>query len=716
MTDIPIKIRIKQEGAQKTKEDIDGLSGGVGGSTGVAGLKKAFGGLTGDSGAISGLSGGAVGIATVAIGIEFVAAVKAAKFVINTIIPAIQSFGNELERQVGIINRTEGSVDAAATAVGGLISNIDLIISRNRLMQSGLHLTDQQFADVTEVALNFATALGTDSVGATQQLSEALISLSRESLGKFGIAIDSSKTRSEQLADALSQLNAKAGEMETGADTLGGVIQELAVAAENAKTEFLEALAANRELLPAWRELEAATRELAQLLNVDLVDGLSISTQLGAVFAGVLEVLIRRVSATMRAMTAFNEALRTGDFGGAVEGLRSIVRALQPIGDEAAAATQRILEMIQAMRSVMQPIPTATTETPRAGRGRRAPSEESLETLEIARARAVEAQNIKEVLRLSELIDNLLNAEGEQLDANNFLAEQFSAEQNTALLILQARLAEENHLNDIRQLDRDNEAAEREQRRLDEDARKQARIEELAILLQQNAIQTEMAASQENSGTRILELQQQRLTLQREMFQLTDDVRAALFESVFPIQMMATEQELLNDIIRRTVVVTSNMDKALEAVAASAQSLNSLWNQTFDLIAQGGEDTAKQFVRILDAWLTQFAIQEGFLSAKEFVEAIASAATFNFVAAGQHAAAGAGHLALAVAAGGAAAAIPNPGQPGGGSDNQQREGSRDAGAREPSTIVINVNGQRLLTDAEVGQSVRRALEAESRRF
>ena len=63
---------------------------------------------------------------------------------------ALREFGDEMERQTGILNRTEGSVRLASEAIGGLVSDIDRITSRNRLMQAGLHLTDEDFAAVAE--------------------------------------------------------------------------------------------------------------------------------------------------------------------------------------------------------------------------------------------------------------------------------------------------------------------------------------------------------------------------------------------------------------------------------------------------------------------------------------------------------------------------------------------------------------------------------------
>lgn len=185
--------------------------------------------------------------------------IAAAATAVATGAAALVAWGDEVEATMGVLNRMPGSVAAAQRAVGGMVSQMDLAIARNRLMQAGLELTDESFASVAEVATDYAAAIGGDVDQAMEQLGEGLLTLSAESLQRFGVEIDASQSRSEQFADALRQLEERAASMQTGADTAGGAWARFKVVLEDATTEAQRASnVIFQQLAPSFDELARA--------------------------------------------------------------------------------------------------------------------------------------------------------------------------------------------------------------------------------------------------------------------------------------------------------------------------------------------------------------------------------------------------------------------------------------------------------------------------
>lgn len=147
------------------------------------------------------------------------------------------AWGDATERSMGVFNRMPGSVREAQDAVGGMVSRMDLAIARNLLMQAGLELTDTQFANVAEVATDYAAAVGDDATQAMQQLGDALRTGSAEGLGRFGISVDATRSKAEQFSQAMVQLRQRSDEMETGADTAGGAWGHFKTIIDDAMTE-----------------------------------------------------------------------------------------------------------------------------------------------------------------------------------------------------------------------------------------------------------------------------------------------------------------------------------------------------------------------------------------------------------------------------------------------------------------------------------------------
>lgn len=169
---------------------------------------------------------------------------------------AFVKWSGHVEEVNGVLNRMQGSVSLAQEQIGGMISRIDLATARNRMLQGGLQLTDQAFADVAEVASDYAAATGQDAADSTGRLGEALTTLSAEQLRQFGVSVDTSQTRAQQLESALSQLHGRAEEMETGADTLGGSFDRMGVIMSDATTAAAQASAVVAEnMMSAFSDL-----------------------------------------------------------------------------------------------------------------------------------------------------------------------------------------------------------------------------------------------------------------------------------------------------------------------------------------------------------------------------------------------------------------------------------------------------------------------------
>ena len=633
MVEIPVKIKIKEEGAKKTEGAIDDLAGDSGGG-GVEGLTSAFEGLT------AGGAGGPVGIALAAVGVGFVVAVGAAAAALEVAIPLIIDFGNELERQGGIINRSRGSIELASEAIGGMVSNIDLMIARNRLLQAGLDLTDESFAAIAEVAADAAAGIGEDVVGAMQMLGEALRTVSAEGLAPFGVILDTNLSRLEQQNDALRQMRERAAELETGADTLGGSIRQLSVAFENIKTDIFDVINETSELVTLFNALGDEAITLANVLGADLQEGFSIGIRAGAAFVAILEQGIDRLTIMVRAYRNAQQAFQSGDFTGGLDAMAGVLEGFREFDIEEFTARVREIE--------------ASLARTRADRGAGAPEEDI-----IAAPPAVRGPSTAEVDAIS------------------------AAEQSTLVFMEQfADLTEEATFVRQNMQEADRIAAENTRREQEEVLERQREINEAA----------------------------------REEREIRNDVNASIRETVGDFTQMSIAQEDMNRLLFLSRLRTKAWQATVSEVNKGFDTLKPLLQEAVGILIKGGDDMGEAFVRALDAFLMNFAIQEGFESAKEFVLAIASAASLDVPGAALHAAAGAGHLALAVAAGGASAAIPSPSGGAGGAAGQPREPDRGIGAEGPGQLIINIQGQALLTEAEIGRSVRKALEAENRRF
>ena len=627
MVEIPVRIRIKEEGAAAAQRSLDDLAGSN------DGLTESFDGVAGsDSG------GGALGAATAMAG-PLLAAATAVAGGIAAAAAATIAFGNELERQAGIINRTQGSVSEASEAVGGLISNIDLMTARNRLMQSGLELTDTSFAAVAEVATDFAAATGEDAVGATQRLGNALRTMSAEGLGEFGVQVDASQTRTVQFASAIEQLRQRSAEMETGADTLGGAIAQLSVGLDNVSTDFLAVINDSQTLTPLMHMLGTEVETLANLFGVTLSDSFSIGIRAGAIFVAFFEDRLQRLISTVRNLSNAIGSAQGGNFAAS---FRFAAAAAGDLGD-VSLNINSILERANTLAAQF-------TQHRRDAAAESGPIADSITTPTAARGGSAAPAAVGPT--------------------------------ETEMFMMEQAVDASQELADIRAIDRDAEAIAAQNR----------------------------ASDQADLLSRQLEIND----AAREERAIRNDVNASILQAVGDFSQLSIGQQDMNKLLTASRQKTAAWSSTVKTVEDGFSTVQPLLSEAVNILVKGGENMEQAFVEALDSFLANFAIQEGFEAAKEFVLAIAAFPNPTTMA--SHASAGAGHAALAIAAGGISAAIPNAGGAPGGASAQSREpdaGETSEGGRQ---VVINIGVETFATEAEVGRAIRQAMEAENRRF
>lgn len=251
MADETFVIGFEVEGDSKAVDAInrvsqaqDRLTRGSGrASQGARQQAEATVGLTDVLGELRGVSGYAAASLTATVGAYAAAAAAAV------------AFSRELERQAGIFNRFNGNIAEATRRTNGLVSDLQAMQVANRLASRGIQLTGHDMANVMVRITETATATGQEWESVADRMAEALGGMSAETLQQFGIAVDSSRSKSEQFEQALSALEEQLGDTESQADTLGGRINQLVTFYENAKTRTFEVVAQTRVLEESFTDL-----------------------------------------------------------------------------------------------------------------------------------------------------------------------------------------------------------------------------------------------------------------------------------------------------------------------------------------------------------------------------------------------------------------------------------------------------------------------------
>lgn len=597
------------------------------------------------------------------------------------------AWANATESTMGVLNRMPGSLRAAQDAVGGMVSEMDLAISRNRLMQAGLRLTDEQFADVAEVATDYAAAIGGDPAQATQQLGDALTSLSAEALGRFGVAVDASKPKTEQYADALAQLRERAAAMETGADTAGGAVGRFTVMLQDAITKAQQATdVITQQMGPAFDNLAVSItgvedetiswREATQWTE-DVFVGFTAAALAGleTIIQTVAEVINRFRDLAGVAGAAFSIVMEEG--WDALSG-RAIRERMGPIlGDIDYSITETFTNALDRnLRSVVEAQGEIAVEegdggrtTPAGGAGARSSGPQDLRTAE---------QQIEDMLAAQQGAEAAARAMEEQTRAANEAA-------------LSARFA----------LGQWSEGLD----------------------------------AQAAAAARAAEAQQQLIERQKELVAAADEAAAAFRDSWR--QGVDAVVAAANEANEAASKAGTSMVTAMEAAGMATRAVASEMGDALlggianafagaaKAAAKGEQGFGEALAGMLEDTLWSIGSQALVLSVFEFAKAIAEAASQNYVGAAAHAAAGAAYGAVAAlafggAAGLSAASAGSASSGGGAASNAPAspQPSESGGEGSVTNITVLFGGSVVTaaTHAEIGREVGRALDASDARW
>jgi hypothetical protein len=261
-----LKFRIAVDGADKAKDGIDNLS-------------KSFGGIT--------------GAATLAIQ-KF----NVLKGAATEIIGVVSDLAERAESTAAAYNAMSGTIDETVKRLNGAATTFDLVTAKNRAAQAGLQLTDHQFANLAVAGEAFGDALGIDAAQGVDQLASAVVSMNERSLRQFGIEVDSSKSRSENLAGVMAQLETRFGTASAAVDTAGGKLDQLKNKLKDAADGFLKGVTGSDSFNRALDLLIPNVGKASDDIGTKFED-------MGIRVAAAFESIVRNVQSTKKLFDTF---------------------------------------------------------------------------------------------------------------------------------------------------------------------------------------------------------------------------------------------------------------------------------------------------------------------------------------------------------------------------------------------------------------------------
>ncbi len=120
-----------------------------------------------------------------------------------------KQLADEVSKTMNVYGSLKGSIEEMREASNGEISDMDLILTKNKAMQKELALTDAQFGMVAASADAFADSLGTDTKGALDSIIDGLATGRTKMLESAGVIIDTDKAYvaySEKIGVAVNRL------------------------------------------------------------------------------------------------------------------------------------------------------------------------------------------------------------------------------------------------------------------------------------------------------------------------------------------------------------------------------------------------------------------------------------------------------------------------------------------------------------------------------
>tara|TARA_R110000868_G_scaffold10891_5_gene52595 strand:+ start:1153 stop:3159 length:2007 start_codon:yes stop_codon:yes gene_type:complete len=138
-------------------------------------------------------------------GMGVIAAVAGATVAFGFKVAELSAEFETSQRAATLLGSAYAQVDLATR---GAISAQTALRAQQTLVQSGLQLTGVQLGVVARAARDYALATGTEASQALEQLTDALRTGSSEGLGRFGIAIADTHSRTGNFTAALNSLTA----------------------------------------------------------------------------------------------------------------------------------------------------------------------------------------------------------------------------------------------------------------------------------------------------------------------------------------------------------------------------------------------------------------------------------------------------------------------------------------------------------------------------
>jgi hypothetical protein len=509
----------------------------------------------------------------------------------------------------------------------GLVANIDLMESRNRIAATGLQLTEHEFANLSVAAQRYATTSGKDVNEVMNQLTEAITSGSAEALQRFGLNLSDTTSKAATQESALRALDEQYGQLDADVNSAAAGIAALSNSLENATTDFIEGTQTGANFSRTMDELNTTAEALANSFGIEVSNGFTVANAAGEIFSNGLNGMVRAMSRLMQAVNEFGNM----NFARAFESIQSIGNIANEIAAESIVG-RATADINQMMRNVRTETGAATTQG-----------------------------------------SSTLGGTGGGGGARRGL---ISA--NEMSTIIQRE-----------------DAARMREFWAEQDAANARRIEQLRFEGEEAMRLAEIYAQDNEQKRQALDLAEQALNTRRK--EAEEAARAAELER------------------RRT--------QEQQRFSTGLNYSNQLMQEGLNLLVMSQEKGKTATKQALKEWLKGFAMQEVMKGGAALAEAIGMT-ILNPAGAGTKYSESAYHFALASAAGGASAAIPSQrGSAGGASGGQSTQSgvapggtSLGSGERSIGTVVINVNGQALLTEGQIGREVQNALNAYQVRY
>lgn len=595
----------------------------------------------------------------------------------------VQAAFQEFNRQSGVMRNFSGTITETSERMGGLVSNIQLMESANRIAATGLQLTDHQFGNLTVAAQRYAQATGQDLTQSMEQLSEAISEGSAEQLQRFGLELGNASTKSQVQRNALNSLEEQYGELDAAGNGVTDMFTRMQVASENTTTQIIQTINQSSVLNSTFDRMGETIDHLSSAMSLDLFGGLSL-------VEGITKAVIDGFSVMIRMLQRFTEGLISlgeADFSEAreqlisafdIEGIFAEMQIDEVIGD----VTRTIADNQRTIEAAVNSTNSARSEGQQRLQTETEEYEKQLALLDRAIAASRQRNNLQ---RTNELI---------------LMREELINERQNSLF----------------------------QRRIEQ----LSRLNSLATSLNQLAqLQNAYIENQRIGMQAIFDINQERLEAEDALRQVNFEKERTRQQALAEADRRINDKELEykrnnEDIIKQKVVDAE--EEFQRRRMSNLQTYGSEFSNIVGATIQAGIDGEMKFGKamrhVIDQWLKKFAIQETLKGASDLASAIGSTIINPPAAATLYASSGK-HFAIAAAAGAASLAIPG-GKGGGGKGSGAGESgagptpsnvpSAPTGRQEPTGVVINVNGMTGATEAQIGRAYENAIRAAQSRY